>query len=612
MLTKPLNQITIGIKGAGEMASAVAWRLYKANLRRILMLEVPMPLAVRRQVSFCEALHTTRQTVEGVTAVQATTPQEIEAAWSDGVVAVAADPQWQLLKACRPDVVIDAILAKRNLGTCLAEAVLVIGLGPGFTAGQDTHLVIETKRGHHLGRIITTGSAQPNTGIPGNIGGYTEKRVLRAPGDGIFNVRQDIGTLVKQNTLIGDVAGTEVRAGIDGVVRGLIRTGSHVSQGLKLGDIDPRGDLSYCATISDKARAIGGSVLEGILRFFLTPPGAALSSLREQTTGDHPGDPALQQLTNGIQQGDMRAVAEAIDQVENQKGGFEDLLEWASEHTGRAQRIGITGPPGSGKSTLVNQLITRFRQQGLTVGVVAVDPSSLFTGGALFGDRLRMDAAKNDPGVYVRSMGTRGSSGGLAGQAIAVGDILDASKKDIIIFETVGAGQIDLDIVSAADTIIVMTVPHAGDAIQSLKAGLMEIGHIFVVNKADLPGADGMQHDLESAVRMRPSRESWEPVVLKTQATSGAGMDAIDRAIVSHRRYLTEHDAIAPKRLQQTEARVHMWVNDHISRRFWTARREKQLRDYLRQSGPKASPRSIAQQLFQADIDRITRRSRAT
>ncbi len=275
MHTKPLNQIVIGIKGAGEMASAVAWRLYQAKLQQIFMMEVALPLAVRRRVSFCEALHTSRQTIEGVTAIQAATRQQIQAAWTNGCIAVTADPEWHQVTVQHPDVVIDAILAKRNLGTALAEAELVIGLGPGFTAGQDTHVVIETNRGHHLGRIITQGSAQPNTGIPGSIGGYTEERVLRAPVDGIFNACQAIGAMVKRDALLGDVDGSEVRARIDGVVRGLIRSGLHVSQGMKLGDIDPRGDPSFCDTISDKARAISGSVLEAILRVYQPPPDPA-------------------------------------------------------------------------------------------------------------------------------------------------------------------------------------------------------------------------------------------------------------------------------------------------------------------------------------------------
>ena len=173
-----------------------------------------------------------------------------------------------MLDQTQPDVVIDAILAKKNLGTHKNEAPLVIGLGPGFVAKQDVHMVIETNRGHNLGRIITSGSAEPDTGIPGSINGYTEERVLRAPCDGEFNARRSIGDSVKRGDAIGTVAQEPVVAKIDGVIRGLIRSSANVNRGLKIGDIDPRGRVDYCATISEKARAIGGSVLEAILRVY--------------------------------------------------------------------------------------------------------------------------------------------------------------------------------------------------------------------------------------------------------------------------------------------------------------------------------------------------------
>ncbi len=260
-----LAERIIVIKGAGEMASAVAWRIYMANIRRILMLETDAPLAVRRGVSYCEAVHDGQKTVEDVSAVKVDAGS-IQAAWDRSQIGVAVDPKWELLERLRPDVVIDAILAKRNLGTRKAEAPLVIGLGPGFAAGQDVHMVVETHRGHHLGRIITSGRAAPNTGIPGPINGYTEQRVLRAPCDGAFKASGAIGDRVKKGQTVGTVAAEPVRANIDGVLRGLIRSSSQVHQGLKIGDVDPRGDVNYCHTISDKARAISGSVLEAILR----------------------------------------------------------------------------------------------------------------------------------------------------------------------------------------------------------------------------------------------------------------------------------------------------------------------------------------------------------
>lgn len=250
------------------MASAVAWHLYMANLRRILMLEIDHPLAVRREVSFCEAVYDGKKEVEGVKAVFVHTLDEIKRCWAADEIAVVADPQWRILEKLEADVVVDAILAKKNQGTNINEAELVIGLGPGFSAGKDVHLVIETNRGHNLGRIIISGAAEPNTSIPGSIGGYTEERVLRAPVGGKFQAQKKIGDYVKQGDIIGRVEESEVEVRIDGVLRGLIRTESKVSQGLKIGDIDPRGEVSYCCTISDKARAIAGSVLEAILRVY--------------------------------------------------------------------------------------------------------------------------------------------------------------------------------------------------------------------------------------------------------------------------------------------------------------------------------------------------------
>ena len=263
-----LTEMVIVIKGAGEMASAVAWRLYMANFKKILMLETAHPLAVRRKVSFCEVLHDRSQTVEGVQAILAGAIGDIHTAWGQGRIAVAADPKWLLPQEIRPEVVVDGILAKKNLGTRMTDAELVIGLGPGFTAGQDVHMVIETNRGHDLGRIRTTGSAEANTGVPGAIAGYTRERVLRAPVAGHFQTTRSIGDLVKTGEAIGTVAGQKVTSRIDGVLRGLMRSETKVTRGLKIGDVDPRGQKQFCDTISEKARAIGGSVLEAVLRVY--------------------------------------------------------------------------------------------------------------------------------------------------------------------------------------------------------------------------------------------------------------------------------------------------------------------------------------------------------
>jgi len=261
----PLKDRVIIIKGAGEQATGIACRLFRANFRRILMLEIPAPLAVRRQVSFCETIHDQSMIVEGIEAVRITDDCERYSAWASGQIAVRVDPRGESLSTCRPDVLIDATLAKRNLGTSLADAPLVIALGPGFTAGTDCHVVVETNRGHDLGRLITAGSAEPNTGIPGDIGGYTAERVLRAPTAGLFITDRQIGDLVRKGEVIGMVGTANVSAQIDGILRGLIRPGSTVRTGLKIGDVDPRGETGYCDTISEKARALGGAVLEAIL-----------------------------------------------------------------------------------------------------------------------------------------------------------------------------------------------------------------------------------------------------------------------------------------------------------------------------------------------------------
>lgn len=250
------------------MASAVAWRIYMSNIRNVLMLETASPLAVRREVSFCEAVHEGRKTVEGVEALKIDDFDGMRKAWIQGKIAVAIDPDWKLLDHVQANVVVDAILAKKNTGSHVKEAPLVIGLGPGFVAGKDVHLVVETNRGHNLGRIITFGHAEPNTGIPGPIEGYTEERVLRAPCDGVFKTRLSIGCQVKSGDAIGTVEGETVLARIDGVIRGLIRSPNSVDRGLKVGDIDPRGRAGYCTTISEKGRAIAGAVLEAILRSY--------------------------------------------------------------------------------------------------------------------------------------------------------------------------------------------------------------------------------------------------------------------------------------------------------------------------------------------------------
>ncbi len=266
-LVSPVSPFVL-IKGAGEMASAIAWRLFRANIRHICMLDLANPLCVRREVSFCTALQEGESIVEQVSATAVRTTLEMNTAWKRQKIAVMFRPDWDRSKAPKPDIIIDAILAKRNLGTAISQAALVVALGPGFESGKDCHLVIETNRGHDLGRIIEAGSAAPNTGIPGTIVGESANRILRAPGNGVFRAETEIGNPHRKGDIVGFVDHQPVTAKLDGMVRGLIRSGTPVTVNLKLGDIDPRGEKSSCYSISDKARAISGSVLESVMRHF--------------------------------------------------------------------------------------------------------------------------------------------------------------------------------------------------------------------------------------------------------------------------------------------------------------------------------------------------------
>ncbi len=262
------------IKGAGEMASAIACRLRMANIQRICMIDLPHPLAVRRGVSFSTVLENKDTTgpgsfsIEEVEATAAINWEEIQSIWSQQKIAVVRTCDWENVEAANPDIIIDAILAKKNLGTNINQAPLVIALGPGFVAGKDSHLVIETNRGHNLGKIITRGAPEANTGIPGNIGGFTNQRVLKAPLAGKFEALHKIGDSVKINQVVGTVSGVSIPAKLNGVIRGLIQTGTDVPSGFKVGDIDPRGKQEYCYSISDKARTISGSVLECTMGHF--------------------------------------------------------------------------------------------------------------------------------------------------------------------------------------------------------------------------------------------------------------------------------------------------------------------------------------------------------
>jgi xanthine dehydrogenase accessory factor len=267
METKPaavLPRNTVLVRGGGDLASGVAWRLHRCGFQ-VIITEVAEPLAVRRAVSFCEAVFEERVIIEGVSATFARFPAELPEILGRSEIPVLVDPSCEVKNSIHPQVVVDAIMAKRNLGTSITDAPLVIGLGPGFTAGKDVHCVIETKRGHLLGRVLESGHAEPDTGTPGPVMGITRDRVIHSPRDGRWETPREIGSMVRAGDEIGTIDGTPVIAKINGLLRGIIRPGINLARGVKLGDIDPRGIYDNCFKISDKALAIAGGVLEAVL-----------------------------------------------------------------------------------------------------------------------------------------------------------------------------------------------------------------------------------------------------------------------------------------------------------------------------------------------------------
>ena len=252
------------IRGAGDLATGIALRLWRSGIR-VVLTDLERPTAIRRAVAFSEAIVYGETTVEDVTARLAANADEARALLAQGIVPVLADPGCACREALAPDALVDAILAKRNLGTRITDAPVVVGVGPGFTAGEDCHAVVETMRGHTLGRVIYSGSALPNTNIPGLIGGFAGERVLRAPCDGIFTAVHRIGDTVEEGETIGFVEGQPMKCTISGVLRGVLDDGVSVKKGMKSGDVDPRCKPEYCTTISDKALAVGGGVVEAVL-----------------------------------------------------------------------------------------------------------------------------------------------------------------------------------------------------------------------------------------------------------------------------------------------------------------------------------------------------------
>jgi LAO/AO transport system kinase len=270
--------------------------------------------------------------------------------------------------------------------------------------------------------------------------------------------------------------------------------------------------------------------------------------------------------------GDRRAIARAISLVENEREGAEALMKDVFPRTGRGYRIGITGPPGAGKSTITNKLALHYRSCGKRVGIIAVDPTSPFTGGALLGDRVRMTDVEMDSGVFIRSMASRGSLGGLSTKAMEAADVLDAAGSDVILMETVGVGQSELDIASAADTTVVVLVPESGDSIQAMKAGLMEIADFFVLNKADRAGADQAVMAIQMILHFRPA-STWQPDVIKAVASEGKGITEVAALIDRHHAQLEQGGGLRVKRRSRLERRVGELVSARLRTEFWSPER---------------------------------------
>jgi len=275
----------------------------------------------------------------------------------------------------------------------------------------------------------------------------------------------------------------------------------------------------------------------------------------------------LQTWIKQLRAGNVRALARAISAVENRSPGWSDLLKALFPHSGHARVIGLTGAPGAGKSTLVDQLARLYRKQERTIGIVAVDPTSPYTGGAILGDRIRMQEHFSDPGIYIRSMATRGSLGGLARTTADVATVLDASGREIVLIETVGVGQDEVDIVRLAQITIVMLVPGMGDDVQTIKAGIMEIADIFVINKSDREGADHVEREIHALQSLAERHDGWTPPIVKTVASQGTGVPELAAAIAGYEAYLQKDNRALEKSVENWQERLVEMLRDTMLER---------------------------------------------